>query len=226
MGNEGCQLRDVLLASKPAIKRSPRERRVALPERPFPIDLNSDEASSLKDEITRSAAGLLRKPGAKGPGNFTRRLQLIVSKDGHGTLTENEAEDCTPLTQEPEFDYRRVSGPPPSFFRGSVDRTLGEGFTYALFLHSSATSAIRIGFTSNVERRVETLNREIRPKLTNCHWEVLKYWRFDSEEEAYELEQDLLWLFRKRLICGEREIISISESQFLQSVSDFFVSKV
>lgn len=223
---EGCQLQDVLLASKQTINRSPLERRVTLSGRPFPIDLTSEDASSLKDQITRSAAGLLRKPGAKGPGNFTRRLQLIVSNDGHGVFAAKGLEDWTPVTQEPEFYQRRGSGPPPSAFRGSVNRTVGEGFTYALLLHGSETAAIKIGFTSNVERRIDTLNREIRPKLTNCYWELLKSWQFGSEKEAYELEQDLLWLFREKLIFGEREIISISESQFLQSVSDFFASRL
>jgi len=221
LGDEGCQVRDILLASRQAVNRPADERRVRLAGRPFPINLDKEDPSVLKGQITRAAAGLMRKPGAKGPGNFTRRLQLIVSKDVHRNFVNNEIKHNVLPNQGSIIDRRRGSGPLPSSSRAAVDRMLAEGFTYALVLHGAEMPAIKIGFTSNVERRIGTLNREIRPTLTKCKWALLKSWRFDSEGKAYEFEQDLLWLFRKNLVSGEREIVSVTQNQFLQTVDDY-----
>lgn len=221
LGHEGCKVRDILVSSAEMTNRPLVERRVNLDGREFPFSLDHVNPGDLRREIARTAARVGRAPNSTGLGNRTRKLQLIVSERNDPVFVDDEAENFVLPDNNSRIKLGGGSGPPPSSSRAGVDRTVSKGFTYALALQGSEISAIKIGFTSDVVRRIGTLNREIRPALTKCSWSLLDCWAFETEDEAYEFEQKLLLLFQEHLVSGEREIISIPHDQFLNAVAAF-----
>ena len=221
LSHEGCKVRDILVSSTRMKNRPAVERRVNLAGREFPFSLDHVNPGELRREITRVAAGVGRAPNSKGLGNPTRKLQLVVSERNDPLFADGELENFVLPDKNSRIKSGGGSGPPPSSSRAGVDRSVSGGFTYALALQGSEISAIKIGFTSDVVRRIETLNKEIRTALTKCRWSLLDYWAFETEDEAYEFEQNLLLLFQEHLVSGEREIISIPHDQFLNAVTAF-----
>jgi hypothetical protein len=222
---EGCEVRDILVNSAKLKNRPTVERRVNLAGREFPFSLAHAHPGVLRRQITKAAADVARAPNSKGPGNPTRKLQLIISKGNNDIFVDYEDEHFVLLDQNPTNHLRTASGPPPSSSRAAVNRSIAGGFTYALALQGSDMSVIKIGFTSDLVRRIRTLNREIRPTLTKCRWILINYWKFDSEQKAYEFEQQLLLLFKEHLVSGEREIISFTHDEFLNTVADFIAEQ-
>ena len=71
----GARIDDVMVASSDTEDLSEAERRVQLPDIPYPIDMAArTDARELRLSIGRVVATLGRAPGAKGPGNREKRL--------------------------------------------------------------------------------------------------------------------------------------------------------
>ena len=223
--SEDGMIRDILVASTKVQNLSVAERRVNLPGIKFPFTLdNFADLSALRKKITREAASVGRAPSSKGPGNPTRKLQLIVSGRAEPIGANGDVEGVVDFPKKPITKISGPSGPPPSFFRERINRSASKGFVYSLVLRGSEKQAIKIGFTSDLIRRIKTLNKEIHPSLTNCEWELIEYWSFESEQMAYEFEQHLNLFLRGYLVTGEREVFSLSKEQFLNKFEDFCTS--
>ncbi|OUX37670.1 MAG: hypothetical protein CBE21_09390 [Proteobacteria bacterium TMED261] len=67
--------------------------------------------------------------------------------------------------------------------------------------NGSETRAIKREITFNIQRWIDMLS----PKITNFQFGLFRSWWFDPEEQAHDFEQNLLWLFRDRLIISEGE---------------------
>ena len=67
---------DALVDSTSTRELPPEQRRLILNGEPYPLTI--DDASDLRRRLTRAAARVGREPGAKGAGNQTKRLRLIL----------------------------------------------------------------------------------------------------------------------------------------------------
>lgn len=118
------------------------------------------------------------------------------------------------------------SGPPPSAHRSASNREMVLGHAYAFALvGGKVRDAVKIGSSSDPEQRLAQLNAEIRPHLTGCRWKPMMRQVFPSETYAYRFEQLLLARLRDRLVEGDREVVAISEKDFLSAWGDILYSK-
>ena len=221
LGSDAEVIQDMLVVSAKLESLTLENRRVNLSGKKFPFELSpSDDLRALRREITKAAASVGRLPNAKGPGNPTRRLRIIVSRGAQPIETLGDEKRLANSLQIDSWVGGK-SGPPPSSSRKGAERDLSRGFVYVLTLQGSVKPAVKIGFTSDLNRRVNTLNKEIHPPLTNCHWEILEYWPFASEREAYEFEQELNLFLRPHLISGEREVFALGAQNFMVEFEKF-----
>jgi hypothetical protein len=103
------------------------------------------------------------------------------------------------------------TGPPPNEGGGGGKRTLGAGYAYALHLQGGLYGdAYKIGSTSDLDARLDTLNFELRPSVSGCQWKRVLHQQFESERYAYNFEQRLLSRLSERRVDGEKEIIRIA----------------
>lgn len=108
------------------------------------------------------------------------------------------------------------TGPAPSHSRRGSKREKGKGYTYVLELCGRSNGAYKIGTTSDLIKRVTTLNNELRPSVTGCSWKLIWKHEFDSEEYAYNFEQLLHEHFKNDRFENESEIFK-SNAQDIQS---------
>jgi putative endonuclease len=75
-------------------------------------------------------------------------------------------------------------------------------FFYTYILQSDRTKGLYIGYTSNLERRLEQHNKSHGKYTSNKGiWHMLFYKKFDSKSEAISLERKLKsWKSRKRIL--------------------------
>lgn len=70
---------EVQLVSRPMLDRGAAERRLELPDHPGPIRLGPDtDCIALRRALGRAQAAAGRRPGAKGGGNQTKAIRLVV----------------------------------------------------------------------------------------------------------------------------------------------------
>lgn len=112
---------------------------------------------------------------------------------------------------------RGLSGPPPSARRSGSEREMGTGWAYAFMLQGGTPDAVKIGFTSDVDRRLKTLNSGMFTAVTGCCWKRWMVQPFVDEPEAYRFEQEVLRLLRSHLIEGEEEVVVAREGVVKQA---------
>lgn len=80
-------------------------------------------------------------------------------------------------------------------------------------LHGSSKEVYKIGYSSNVEERLDALNKGLVTGVTKFYWEVIQTQHFSEEKQAFNFEQ----LMHKRLctylVEEEREIYSIGHKE-------------
>ncbi|MBW2731830.1 MAG: hypothetical protein JRH20_05510, partial [Deltaproteobacteria bacterium] len=84
-----AKLVEAVVESAPAQKLSAEERRIDLDGWVYPVQLGEVlDMKKLQGALSRGQAAVGRKPGAKGPGNATKRMRLVVEVQGFdvGTL--------------------------------------------------------------------------------------------------------------------------------------------
>ena len=106
-----------------------------------------------------------------------------------------------------------ATGPPPAQQSAGHARVDQGGSAYLLRLSGGKiTPAYKIGFALDVEERIHTLNKEIRPALTGCRWSKVRAEVFPTERQAYAFEQALLERLSRWKVEGELEVVSVHES--------------
>jgi hypothetical protein len=73
-------LADVLVESTKTASLSLEAKRVVLDDEPYPIEIR--DASALRKKISAAQAKVGRRPGARGGGNQTKRLRLVLQPTG------------------------------------------------------------------------------------------------------------------------------------------------
>lgn len=73
LGKHGVSLEDAFVESRDTLTLSPDERRIALT---YPLSL--EDADAARRALSSGQAKIGRAPGAKGSGNSTRRIRLLV----------------------------------------------------------------------------------------------------------------------------------------------------
>ena len=194
-------LQDILVASK-ELENSPLpERRVQL-DKQFPINLVEEDIAELRLEICNSMATVGSKRTTGHRGIPTRRLCIIVSHP-YSNLPTTDA-DTPPL--DSANSSTGVTGPPPSGTRSSTERNQSQGSVYVAKLNGIEGEVIKIGFTSNTNRRIHQLNKPLLSEVTGINWELCEILTFPTERQAYEHEQELHRNLKRHLVRGEREI--------------------
>ena len=216
-------LQDIIVDSKDTEHLPITEKRATPNGKVLPIrliDIDSDNIKKLRLKINRAVAEIGRRPDAKGVGNSTKKIRLIVSHSYRETF-DDSPEPLNIEVGSNSTDYKRKSGPPPSIERKATTREPSCGFVYFLELDGGKIPAIKIGCTYNVENRIKELNQEIRTTLTNCRWKPLKHIKFPTEREAWEYEQNLISFLRLHLVENEKEIVSLKRKDFFQQLKKF-----
>jgi len=90
LGRARVSLLDVRVESDQTQDLPEEERRVVLEGRPYPVTI--DDPAALRQALGAAQARIGRRPGAKGSGNRTRRLRLVLGGDDLTGAVEELAE--------------------------------------------------------------------------------------------------------------------------------------
>lgn len=216
-------LEDILVDSEPVKKKlRTAERRVHMSEFPFPIALSElISIEKLRLAIGNTSKNIGQKPGSRG-GNVTRKLLLRFN------CNSNISQLDVPISQKKDrFDTHSFvhSGPPPSKGRNAYKTaTTSICYVYVFWLKGikdKKRSALKIGYTSNLEVRHKRLNKELLKVLTGVEWVVHKSFSFSNPRDAYDREQELHGYFSQFRYKGEREIYDLNIDRFDDLMTDF-----
>jgi hypothetical protein len=109
---------------------------------------------------------------------------------------------------------RPVTGPGPSGARSGSTRVLGEGSAYWLQLQGKGAGDIfKIGFSKDVDVRLETHNKPLIASITGYTWELIQTLKFPTEQQAYNFEQIVHRRLRQYLVDGQTEIYRIQKKE-------------
>lgn len=105
------------------------------------------------------------------------------------------------------------TGPGPSDRRIGSDRNPGEASAYMLRLEGGRDSVFKIGFSGDVMSRLETFNKALLPSITGFSWRLVETLAFESEEQAYQFEQEVHRHLQKFRADSELEIYLIDQQE-------------
>jgi|GEM_PF-1532175 len=118
------------------------------------------------------------------------------------------------------------SGPRPSLSRTGSERQDQGASAYVFRLQGGVVpNAFKIGFSTDVPERLKTQNKQIRPTVTGCSWELVLTQNFPAEEQAFRFEQELIDRLRDRLVPPEAEIVSIQFKRLQTAWTDVLMGK-
>lgn len=211
-------LEDILVDSKTVQDLSTSERRVNLPEFPFPIELAKvNDISAFRKAIGNLVKEIGKDPAATG-GNGNKKLLLRFS--------ERSLKDTSQFSRQvlKPFNKRQYtnSGPPPSQKRrGSTHNLDAIGFTYIFKLKGLGLDALKIGYTKDLARRFKELNDGLHSSITKISWIEHTYWEKPTLNDAYDFEQKLHKYFEQYKYPNETEIFQLSVERFDQLMKKF-----
>jgi hypothetical protein len=83
LAETGARLIDAAVMSKATLQLDWSEKRLVLEDFPYPIDLGAvHDIGQLRNQLGQTQAKVGREPGARGGGNPTKRIQLLLDRDG------------------------------------------------------------------------------------------------------------------------------------------------
>jgi hypothetical protein len=96
-----------------------------------------------------------------------------------------------------------TKGPSPTAWRGTVEReNSGPASTYIMRFGDS--QVWKIGYASNVTKRLAELNRHIPFEVLKVRWQLAHEKRWPSVQEAFDMEQSVLRVLSASRTTGER----------------------
>lgn len=96
-----------------------------------------------------------------------------------------------------------TTGPSPTAWRGTVEReNSGPASTYSM--RFGDTPIWKIGYASNVTKRLAELNRHIPVEVLKVRWQLAWQKRWPTIQEAFDMEQRVLQLLSAARTTGER----------------------
>jgi len=209
-------LEDILVDSKKVKTMSPEERRVGVPDYPFPLQMASiTSVSEFRRSIGNIVKNIGKEAGAKG-GNSNKKLLVrfrLNKSDGYKNYNSQELKN---------FHKKRFShsGPPPSGNRkGSIRIPSDVGFVYAFWLNGLSVNnkyAIKVGYTEDLFERFKQLNKQLRTSVTNLVWVEHTFFQFSNLLDAYKFEQEIHHFLQEYRYPDEREIYNLTTDHFDQ----------
>ena len=115
-----------------------------------------------------------------------------------------------------------LTGPGPSTTRTGSDRTSGAASAYLLELQGGPRKVFKVGYSTDLEGRLASLNKGLIPSVTGYSWRLTLRQAFATENQAYSFEQILHDRLRQYRIDGEQEIYSITQNALTSVWSDVF----
>lgn len=210
----GASIEDILVDSEKVKKLPLNERRVDSEEYRLPLNLSEiQDISEFRKYIGNTVKTIGRAPNAKG-GNSNKKLLIRFRFNQISKIEVGNTKDLS------KFHQRKFknSGPPPTTKRKSVNKIPSRtGFVYVFWLKGLSNknqNALKVGYTENLITRHKQLNKELHSSVTKLEWISHTYFQFSSGYDAYQFEQDLLFLLKKYLYQGEREIFDLSTDEF------------
>ena len=209
-------LEDILVDSKQVKAMSPEERRVTVPDYPFPIPMASiTSVSEFRRSIGNIVKNIGKKPGAKG-GNSNKKL-LIRFRGKQSDQYKNYDIKELKSFHKKHFSH---SGPPPSGNRkGSIRIPSDVGFVYAFWLKGLSENnkhAIKVGYTGDLVARFKQLNKQLITTVTDLVWVEHTFFQFSNLFEAYKFEQEIHHFLQEHRYPDEREIYNLTTEHFDQ----------
>tara|TARA_E500000331_G_scaffold348846_1_gene391088 strand:+ start:247 stop:1086 length:840 start_codon:yes stop_codon:yes gene_type:complete len=209
---QGAIIEDIIVNSSTLIDLQPKDKRVFPNNYSYPIRLKEvKEVAALRKAIAKSVSLIGKRPGAKG-GNPTKRLLITFSDKINESERFNDFQEITESFQNRKFTS---SGPPPSGIVGTFSKDIDKpGYVYVFVLEGIDKNVLKVGYTSDLKKRLKKLNKEILTSLTKLKWSPYTFWRRDSLRSAYDLEQSLHRELKSYLIEKQREIYGLSAEEF------------
>lgn len=98
---------------------------------------------------------------------------------------------------------KKSIGPPPSFGKRTYVRTpANRSYTYVF--HYSNLTIWKIGYSDDLENRLQEINTHLPKEYTGDEWTLENYQEWPTADDAYNMEQTLLELLKDYRGDGER----------------------
>ena len=180
----------------------PMLRALRFPDRP---DLKEVLGSYLPGTQWASfALDLAEKVGAEAPALVgALRTEPIEIVEAPAIVRQQATQEALTLHLE---NGPGPTGPGPSTSRAATERTTGTAWAYLLELRGGSRMVYKVGYSSDVARRVQELNKGLVSAITGFSWHTARTQRFKNEDAAYRFEQELHAKLRRHLVRGENEI--------------------
>lgn len=125
--------------------------------------------------------------------------EIIRQRDRHDALVLNRTKNGG------------LTGPGPSQSRSESTSNIESGTTYLLQLHykGKPQDIFKVGYSGNVNERVENLNKGLIPCITEYLWKTVLNQNFPKVQQAYSYEQVLHEQLQQYRVNGELEIYKI-----------------
>ncbi|WP_434999736.1 GIY-YIG nuclease family protein [Vibrio scophthalmi] len=119
---------------------------------------------------------------------------------------------------------RGHTGPGPS--KNRAGSTIEEKISYSYIFELTGTKKpiYKVGYTSNLEQRVNELNRYLVSDLTGLKWKQYRSYSFRSQKLAYNFEQRVHKSLKRYLVAGETEIYVSKGGTLSQEFSNVFMA--
>lgn len=114
---------------------------------------------------------------------------------------------------------RSKTGPGPSDSRSGsiIDNQNGSVYLFQLLLRGEPQKVFKVGYSSKVEERIESLNNGLVTNVTGYSWKFILEQKFPSSKQAYDYEQLIHSRLFQYRVKNEQEIYNI-ELKTIQSV--------
>lgn len=107
---------------------------------------------------------------------------------------------------KPTQNREGLTGPGPSQLRSASIANTGPAVAYLLELHGGGMPVFKVGYTTDLKRRVQELNKGLVSAVTGYSWQTVRLHRFKDADSAYRFEQVLHERLRGNLVENESEI--------------------
>jgi len=134
------------------------------------------------------------------------------------SLPHTEVEVLSPVrararTEGEERARRRGAPPPTTTRRGVMHMRRAPAYTYAMAVWGAVAEAFKLGWAFDYRARQRTFNLAALPELGGIRYETRLQHLWDTAEQAFKMEQDLLRQFDAARHPANREIVQIEENQ-------------
>jgi hypothetical protein len=143
-------------------------------------------------------------------------------------LPHTEVDILSPIrararTEGEEQARRRGAPPPTTTRRGVMHMRRAPAYTYAMVIRGAAVESFKLGWAFEYRARQRTFNLAALPELGGVRYETRLQHLWDTAEQAFKMEQDLLRHFDAVRHPTNREVVQTEESRLQAAWIDYLM---